>query len=106
MRSSDDAAGGGFGNAKPQQGRHGLTHSGWFWRRMHGGLTLEGRNRPLGDRLALELGDNALRQFRPHALGAGHKGLVFTGHGLGQLGRRQHIQHRQRRLGSHPLNSA
>ena len=73
---------------------------------MDSGLPLERRNGPLGDRLTLQLGDNALRQFRSHALGTRHQRLVLTRHSLGQLGRWQHIQHRQRRLGPDPLDCA
>jgi hypothetical protein len=65
---------------------------------------VEGGHRPVGDRLALQLGDDAQRQLRADALGAGDGGLVVARHGAGQLGRRQHVEHRQRRLRADALD--
>src|SRR5690606_10181456 len=50
-------------------------------------------------------GDDAQGQLGADAVGAGDGRLVVGRHRLGQFGRRQHVQHRQGRLGPDPLDA-
>ncbi|MNN52166.1 hypothetical protein D3C81_1668490 [compost metagenome] len=59
---------------------------------------------PVAQSLALQLGDDAQRQLRPHAVGAPHRRLVLARHRRRQFPRRQDVQHAQRRLRPHALN--
>jgi len=97
-------AGLGLGHAQAHEGSHGLAGG-----RDRGG-TGRGRRRASGaearrtDRLALQFHQYALGELWAHPAGAADLDLVVPGHGLGQGGGGQDVQHRKGGLGPDPLH--